>query len=92
MPEYDQYLQEYVYDKIWHDLSDRDREVLHVLSCSESMRVKDILTELNVNSSQFSTCRDRLIKKGLIDTSRYGYISIILPRFPDYIKIRMFLS
>ena len=76
MPEYDQYLQEYVYDKIWHDLSDRDREVLHVLSGSETMRVKDILTELNVNSSQFSTYRDRLIKKGLIDTSRYGYISI----------------
>lgn len=90
MPEYDQYLQEYVYDKIWHELSDRDREVLHVLSGSESMRVKDILKELNVNSSQFSTYRDRLIKKGLIDTSRYGYMSIILPRFSDYIKIRMF--
>lgn len=90
MPEYDQYLQEYVYDKIWHELSDRDREVLLILSGSESMRVKDIIAELNVNSSQFSTYRDRLIKKGLIDTSRYGYISMILPRFSEYLKSRMF--
>ena len=30
MPEYDQYLDEYVYSKIWAELSPKDKEILRV--------------------------------------------------------------
>ena len=85
IPDYDQYLSEYVYDKIWSELSDKDRRV--VVSMAESdeyVRIQSLREKIGMNSSQFSTYRDRMIRKGLVDVSRYGYIGLILPRFREY--------
>ena len=37
-----------------------------------------------MNSSRFSGYRDKLIRKGLVDVSKYGYIGLILPRFREF--------
>ena len=90
LPEYDQYLQEFVYDKIWSELSDTDRKVVaaisNLLADSNSVRVGDVLEALNMSSSLFSTYRERLDRKGVIDTSKYGHVSLTLPRFAEYVK------
>ncbi len=39
-PEYDQYLEEYVYSKIWSDLSELDRKIVIEMSVSGETRVK----------------------------------------------------
>ena len=39
-----------------------------------------------MTSSVFSIYRDRLLRKGIIDTKDYGHINLVLPRFDVYCK------
>ena len=59
------------------------REYLH----SEE-KVKEIREKLDMNSGLFSVYRDRLKRKGVIDTSEYGKITLTLPRFEEFVKTR----
>ena len=88
LPEYDQYLEEYVYSKIWSELSELDKKVLTELSLSGDNKVKTIRENLDMKSEQFSVYRDRLKRKGVIDTSEYGKISLALPRFDEFVKMQ----
>ena len=84
--EYEQYLEEYVYQKIWAELSETDRSVLFAFEGDEVIKVKDLREKLGMSSSLFSTYRDRLNKKGIIDIRNYGYLGLLLPRFSDFIE------
>lgn len=88
LPEYDQYLEEYVYSKIWSELSEIDKKVLTELSLNGDNKVKTIRENLDMKSEQFSVYRDRLKRKGVIDTSEYGKISLALPRFDEFVKMQ----
>lgn len=81
LPEYDQYLEEYVYDKIWSELSEMDQKIVYTMSTTGKTRIKDIRESLNMKSELFSVYRDRLKRKGVVDTKQYGYMSLALPRF-----------
>lgn len=83
-PEYDQYLAEFVYDKIWMELSPKDKQVIKAMTDSEVTKVCDLLEKTGMSSSLFSSYRDRLSKKGLINTQIYGHLSLVLPRFREY--------
>lgn len=85
-PEFDAYLSEYVYDKIWSELSAQDRKVMTAISAAQSGRVEDIRNTIKMDSSKFSVYRDRLLKKGLITSPVYGEIEMALPRFKDFVK------
>lgn len=89
LPEYDQYLEEYVYDKIWSELSELDRRILIEMSVSGETRVKRIREKLDMKSELFSVYRERLKRKGVLDTSKYGEVSFILPRFAEFVLARM---
>jgi hypothetical protein len=39
-----------------------------------------------MKSGSMSVYRDRLIKRGIINTSKYGYLSLLLPRFAEIVK------
>ncbi len=84
-PEYDQYLAEFVYDKVWMELSAKDRLIVSALAEDGESKVGDLLNKLGMSSSLFSTYRDRLSKKGLINTHKYGFVSFTLPRFKEYV-------
>lgn len=87
LPEYDQYLDEFVYSKIWSELSETDRNVLTVLAREGgSAAVKHLRENLKMTSGLFSVYRDRLKRKGIIDTRKYGKISFSLPRFEVFTK------
>ena len=88
LPEYDQYLDEYVYSKIWSELSMQDKEILTVISVTGETRVKNIRESLSMNSNLFSVYRERLKRKGVVDTREYGRMSLALPRFDEFVKIR----
>ena len=89
LPEYDQYLEEYVYSKIWSEISEKDKEILQVLAVSGEIKVKNLREKLGLASEQFSVYRERLKRKGVIDTRQYGMVSMALPRFEEFIKMRM---
>lgn len=90
LPEYDQYLAEYVYEKIWSELSELDKKILTEISESGENRVKDLRERLKMKSELFSVYRDRLKRKGVIDTREYGKISLALPRFDEFVKLQNF--
>ena len=87
LPEYDQYLEEYVYEKLWSELSDRDREVMSTLATEGKMKTKELREKLDISSGEMSTYRTRLARKGIVDVSKYGTISIALPRFAEIIQL-----
>ncbi|MCQ2549741.1 MAG: winged helix-turn-helix transcriptional regulator [Lachnospiraceae bacterium] len=86
IPEFDSYMEEYVYEKIWAELSEGDRRIVSVLAKNGKMKTKAIQEETGNTSSSFSTYRKRLSQKGLIDTSSYGYCELILPRFAEIVQ------
>ena len=86
MADYDQHLEEYVYEKIWNDLSEKDRSIVELLARNGEMKVKDLRDALEMKSGAMSVYRDRLIRKGLVDASKYGYLSLILPRFAEIVE------
>ena len=79
-----QYLEEYVYDKIWSELSVMDRKVLGAIAKSESGKTADIRARINMDTNIFSTYRERLIKKGIINGETRGYVKLVLPFFKEF--------
>lgn len=85
--EYDFYLQEFSYVKIWDEMSRNDRIVAKAIaSNSDTKKVKDARISANMNSKEFGVYRDRLKKKGLLDTSSYGEVAFLLPRFAEFVR------
>lgn len=81
------YLGEYVYEKIWSELSVKDRDVVKaMIEMDVKIKIKDLRDKLGVDSSKFSHYRDRLKRKGVVNISDYGYISFVLPYFSEFIK------
>lgn len=77
----DEYLDEFVYNKIWSGLSEQDKNVILQLSDDEAVKVKDICEAAEMTSATFSKYRERLVNKGIITTAQHGYVELALPRF-----------
>ena len=86
LPEIRVYLDDYVYDKVWMELSSVEKSILVVMSEEGSQEVKTIKESLNIKPNEFSVYRDRLIKKGIADGSVRGKLSFSLPFFAEYVK------
>jgi hypothetical protein len=83
---YDSTLSEYVYEKIWFELPETEKSIITLLVLNGRMKVKDICNSLDMPNNKLSVYRDRLKRKGLINTSEYGYLSLNLPRFGEIAK------
>jgi len=86
LPDFDQYMAEYVYEKIWSELSDKDKKVLEGITEGEKMKVQAVRDNIGMESDEFSVYKERLKRKGIIDSSQYGYVSLSLPRFEVFVK------
>ena len=86
LPEYDQYLEEYVYSKIWSEMSELDKKIVFEMAVSGETKIKSIRERLNMKSEQFSVYRDRLKRKGVVCSEQYGYLALALPRFDEFVK------
>ena len=84
LPNIRQYIDEYVYDKIWTELSHKEKEVLAEISTNGNSSVKEIKQNLSLKPNEFSVYRDRLVKKGILDGSQRGKLSFSLPFFAEY--------
>ena len=86
IPEFDEIMSEYSYEKIWSELSARDREIVKLLAQNGKMRVRDIQSLTGMSSGAFSTYRQRLGRGGIVSTQEYGYCELALPRFAEIIE------
>lgn len=92
LPLYDTYLEDYVYEKIWSELSQKDQVVLTAMSSTPSGKVESIRSLVGMPSNSFTTYRSRLIRKGLIVSPSYGTLRFALPRFREFVRRQVFLS
>lgn len=83
---YDEYLADYVYDKVFADLTNKDEFYLEQIALNDYRKVADLVDNLKITNKVFSPYRDRLIKKGLIISNKQGTIELTLPRLKEYIK------
>lgn len=86
LAEYQKKLEDYVYEKVWSELSMSDKEVLKAMIKSSDSKVISIRSIVNMQSNQFSVYRNRLLKKGIIYAPDYGRLDFSLPRFERFIK------
>jgi predicted AAA+ superfamily ATPase len=88
-------LSELAYEKIWSELSECDRKVLRALCTllskgeTQAIRVEDIRREVDMTSDTFTTYRKRLMEAGVVDGSRYGHLSLRLPRFENFVSMQI---
>lgn len=83
--EYRLYMYDNVYDKIWSELSPKDRKVLNAIAKISGGKILDIREYLGMETNEFNPYRKRLINKGLILGDKRGYVSFQLPYFEDYV-------
>lgn len=83
---YKQYLDDYVYDKIWSSLSGKDKKICNAIAKVPSGKILDIRALLDMSTNEFNPYRKRLIKKGIIDGNERGTIKFVLPLFEQYIE------
>lgn len=80
-----QYLDEYVYDKVWSELSPKDRQILTAIANHPNGKIAEIREELDIETNEFNPYRKRLIKKGIINGDQRGIVTFTLPMFEDYV-------
>lgn len=85
LPEYDQYLSSFSYEKIWSELPAKEKQVLIAIEMAETSQVKAVREKLSMSSSEFSVYRQRLAEKGLINVKEYGNVKFKLPRFGEFV-------
>ncbi|WP_028263448.1 ATP-binding protein [Atopobium fossor] len=83
---YKQYLEEYVYEKIWSELSEKDRFVVRGIADAEGGKVAEVRKKLHMESNEFNPYRQRLIRKGVINGDKRGYVYFTLPFFGEFAK------
>ena len=81
----DNMLDDFVYKKIWSSCSKRDREILLSIEKDET-EISYICKKTGIKNESFSRYKERLVKKGLITSTKYGHISLTLPRFYEITK------
>lgn len=86
LSEYDQYLAEYVYDKVFSELSDKEKEIVCTIHSDEKTEVTELREKCGIDTKAFGVYRNRLLKKGIINACSFGYIEFALPRFNEYLK------
>lgn len=82
---YRQYLSEYVYDKIWSELSNKDKKICYGIAETDSGKIKEIREKLSLKTNEFNPYRDRLKKRGIINCEEHGYVHFALPEFDEYV-------
>lgn len=79
------YLDEFVYEKLWTELSAKDRNIVICMAQTGSETVSEIREQAGMHSNEFSKYRLRLIRKGLVDGSMRGRLVFTLPLFREFV-------
>lgn len=82
--QYRQYLDEFVYEKIWSGLSLKDKELIKAIAKNPDGKIQSVREVLGISTNEFNPYRKRLIDKGLLDGSTRGYVKFTLPLFGEF--------
>ena len=82
--DYESYLAEFVYDKIWSELSPKEKMIVKAVAELEDKSTSLIKAKLSMDDSNYSVYRRRLIDKGVLLGKEYGVVDFRLPYFDRY--------
>ncbi len=85
LEDYQQYLEDYVYEKIWSEFSAGDKKLAYGIAKSPNGKANEIKEILSIENNEYTPYRDRLIKRGILDGSEHGRLKFILPLFESYV-------
>lgn len=88
LKQFDTYLREYVYEKVYFDLSETERKILRALATDNDNKVSNIIDDIGISRESMSQYRDKLIKKGLLNKVGWGKLDFALPRFREYVLVQ----
>lgn len=86
LAKYDQYLFDYVYEKIYSDLTAKEREILSCFKNNLPITTKDICSSLGCSPAYLSPYRSNFLKSGILISPSYGYLQLALPRFEVFLS------
>lgn len=81
----DEALRHYVYEKIWAEMSEKDRMYMSVIVKKDRMTTAELLEISGQKKNEFSQYRVRLRDKGQINVTNRGIVSFCLPRFDVFV-------
>lgn len=58
------------------------------MNSNNHVEVFKIRERYNFDTNNFSVYRDRLIKKGVIKSSSYGFIEFTFPRLNEFLRLK----
>lgn len=82
--QYKDYLMDYAYEKLWMEMSAKDRKIAAAIARTKTGRTQDVKGLLGISQSEYNPYRKRLIDKGIIIPSERGSVEFTLPFFEDY--------
>ena len=82
----DEMLDDYVYRKIWADLTDNEKKIVLAIT-HDNTRTAEICESADIKPNSFSQYRTKLIRKGLLVSGGYGNNSLALPRFNEIARL-----
>ena len=85
---FDQIVADYVYDKVFSELSQQTKEFLMAMGSAQPVKIEDVAAKMGKTTKQISPYRDRLIKEGIIESPSHGYVSFALPRFDFFLTTK----
>jgi len=75
----------YSYEKIWEELSPKDKAFVMVMNEERPYKREEMLKLLGKDADKYSVYRDRLLKRGII-IAKQGYIELNPPFFSEYVS------
>lgn len=83
---FDTLLAEHVYKKIYSTLSNHEKTIVKAIQTNSEIKVSELSKRTNLDYKMLSLYRVRLIKKGVLSSPTYGYLSFTLPRFKEFLE------
>ena len=85
MAEYRLLLEDFVYEKIWSELSPKDKSIMYGIARCPDGRISHINSFLNLKKDEINPYRKRLIRKGIVNGDEYGVLKCTLPLFEEFV-------
>ena len=81
--QFDEKMTNNVYDIIWEDMSQKEKEVLQAMFQAKELTTREILSVSQMNKNTYNEYRRILISKDILIDKGYGKIDFTLPRFKE---------
>lgn len=82
---YKEHLYDYVYDKLWNELSPKEQQIVIGISELKERSTEKIKEKLELKQNEFNPYRKRLLDKGILYSPNRAKLEFTLPFFDEFV-------